>query len=383
MKKLWLLIPILLLLALTGGEADSALRQGESGPALTQDKPGAWLGVRVRGIVKKIKDGEDLKEERRVMVEDVVDDSPAEKAGIKEGDQLLAFNNVTLTKPADLTDALKKLKEGDKATVTLLRDGKQLTLDVVLGAAKDKKVVVSKSIRVPRPPRARRVPAAPWAGILPGFSMFGGGSTYGLTIESLDRQLGEYFGAPEGEGVLVKSVKKDSEAEKAGFKAGDVIVHAGKKTVEDVADFRSVLGAYDEGEKIPVKVIRKGKEMTVELTAKDDDDDEGERDIIMRKFGSGAAPRMFHFESDGEGMDTLDGLESDDFDIRVNVGEDELEEGVRRMRIMINGEELELEELQEVLQDHMEELREHMDDIRDDVDVDVDDKQIRIRTRKI
>jgi hypothetical protein len=330
-----------------------------------------------------------VKEESRVMVEDVVDDSPAEKAGIQVGDQLVAFNNVTLAKPADLTDALKKLKEGDKATVTVLRDGKQMTIDVLLGAAKDKKVVVSKSIRVPRPPRAPRAPrapgapAAPWAGALPGLSMFGGGGSYGLTIETLDKQLGDYFGAPEGEGVLVKSVKKDSEAEKAGFKAGDVIVHAGKKTVEDVADFRSVLGAYDEGEKIPVKVIRKGKETTLELTAKDDeDDDEGERRIIMRKFGGGSAPHMFHFESDGEGMEE-DGLESDDFDIRVNVDEDELEEGVRQMRIMINGEELELEELQEALQDHMEELREHMDDLRDDMDVDVDDKQIQIRTRKI
>ena len=131
-----------------------------------------------------------------------------------------------------------------------------------------------------------------------------------------------------------------------------------------------------------MKVIRKRKETTLELTAKDDDEDEGERDIILRKFGSGSAPHMFHFQSDGEDMEE-DGLESDDFDIRVNIDEDELEEGVRQMRIMINGEELELEELQEALQDHMEELREHMDDIRDDVDVDVDDKQIRIRTRKI
>ena len=109
MKKLWLLIPILLLLAVTWSEAGSAVRRGEDVAALTQDEPGAWLGVRVRGIVKKVKDGEDVKEESRVTVEDVVDDSPAEKAGIKEGDQLLAFNNVTLTKPADLTDALKKL----------------------------------------------------------------------------------------------------------------------------------------------------------------------------------------------------------------------------------------------------------------------------------
>lgn len=381
MKKAWLLVPVLLLFAVMASDAESAMRLRENTSVVAQDEPGAWLGVRLQGIVKKITEGEDIKEEHRLMVEEVIEGSPAEKAGIKEGDQLVAFNNVTLAKPADLIEALKKLKEGDKATVTVLRDGKQLSLDVLLGAAREKKVVVSKSIRVPRPPRAPRVPAAPWAGVLPGRAMLGSGAgMYGLRIETLGTQLGEYFGAPEGKGVLVKAVKKDSEAETAGFKAGDVIVRAGKKTVAEVADFRSVLGAYDAGEKIPVKVIRKGKETTIELTARKDED--GERRMFMRKFGGGAAPRMFHFESDGEGMKE-DGLESDDFDIRVNVDEDELEEGVRRMRVIINGEELELEELQEALEDHMEELREHIDDIRDDIDVDVDDKQIRIRTRNI
>lgn len=382
MKKLWLLIPILLLLAVMWTVADSEILPSGGSAALMQDEPGAWLGVMIKSTVKKVKEGNEVKEEKgAVVVQEVVDDSPAEKAGIMEGDQFVAINNVAIAKPVDLTDALKKLKGGDKATVTVLRDGKQMSLDVVLGAAKQRKVVVEKSIRTPRPPGVPRVPAPPMAGLGHAFAFGSGGSSYGLKIETLDKQLGEYFGAPEGEGVLIKSVEKESEAEKAGFKAGDVIVRAGKKTVEDVGDFRSVLGAFDKGEKIPVSIFRKGKEMTIELTAKDDED--AERRIIMRKFGSGAAPRMFHFDSDGEDMDEMDGLDSEDFDIRMDVDTDEIEDGVPRMRIRLNGKELDLEELKDALHEHMDELHEHMEELRENIEVEVDDDTVNIRTKKI
>ncbi|MGB5073480.1 MAG: PDZ domain-containing protein [Bacteroidota bacterium] len=377
MKKLWLLIPILMLLAITWTVADSEIMRGGDDEAVSQEKPGAWLGVMIKSTIKKTSDGKVEKEEKGVFVEDIVDDSPAEKAGIKEGDQLLAFNNVTIGEPVDLTGALKKMKEGDKATVTVLRDGKQMTMDVVLGAGKERKIMISKSIRTPRAPRA---PRAPMAGIAPGLSWMseGGSGSYGMKIETLDKQLGEYFGAPEGQGILVKSVKKESEAEKAGFKAGDVIVRAGKKTVEDVGDFRSVLGAFDEGEKIPVKILRKGKDMTIELTAKEEEE-EG-HNIFMRKLGSGSSPQMYHFYSNGEDMEGLedieegDGLDCDEFD--VNIDMDELEDGMRQMRIMLNGKQLDLEDLQE-------ELRDHMDELRENIDVEVNDGKVEIRTKKI
>jgi membrane-associated protease RseP (regulator of RpoE activity) len=208
MKKLWLLLPVLLLLTVTRGTADSGILPSGLRTSVVQEKPGAWLGVRISATVRKAKDGDTEKTERRVIVEDVVDGSPAEKAGIEDGDVLVAFNNVAIGEPKDLTDALKKLKEGDKATVTVLRGGEQKTLDVVLGAPKARKAIVSKSIRVPRPPR---IPAAPWAGVFPGRSMFGGHAGYGLTIETLGPQLAEYFGVHGGKGALIKSVKSGSD----------------------------------------------------------------------------------------------------------------------------------------------------------------------------
>ena len=379
MKRTWLLIPVLLLLVLGWSTADSQTFASTGGSAVTQEEPGAWLGVMIKATVKKTKEGKEEKTESRVVVEDVVDGSPAEKAGIEEGDVLVAFNNVAIEEPGDLTGALKKMKEGDKATVTVLRDGEQKTLDVVLGAAKERKVVVRKSIRMPRAPRA---PRAPMTGMAPGMSWIarGSGSSYGLRIETLGKQLGEYFGAPEGEGVLVKSVEEDSEAAKAGFKAGDVIVRAGKKTVEDVDDFRSVLGAYDAGEKIPVSILRKGKNMTIDLTAQEEE--ENEHRIIMKKLGSGSSPRMFHFYSD-EDMDETDGLENEDFDIRMDIDADDLENGMQEMRIMLNGKEMDLEQLQYELQEQLEGMNEHLEELRENIEVEVNDGKVEIRTKKI
>ena len=123
MKRTWLLIPVLLLLVLGWSTADSQTFASTGGSAVTQEEPGAWLGVMIKATVKKTKEGKEEKTESRVVVEDVVDGSPAEKAGIEEGDVLVAFNNVAIEEPGDLTGALKKMKEGDKATVTVLRDG--------------------------------------------------------------------------------------------------------------------------------------------------------------------------------------------------------------------------------------------------------------------
>jgi serine protease Do len=95
-----------------------------------------------------------------------------------------------------------------------------------------------------------------------------GGATLGITARSLNEQLGEYFGAPNNEGVLVEEVEKDKSGDKAGLKAGDVIVRVGKKTVTEVGDISKEIRKLEEGDKVEVEVLRKGtkKTLTVEIT---------------------------------------------------------------------------------------------------------------------
>ena len=86
----------------------------------------------------------------------------------------------------------------------------------------------------------------------------------GLMVENLTPQLGEFFGAKGGKGVLVRSVEKGSLAAKAGLRAGDVIVRVNSEIVTDVGDFSQALHSHGSGT-ASVGVIRDKREQTISL----------------------------------------------------------------------------------------------------------------------
>ena len=87
----------------------------------------------------------------------------------------------------------------------------------------------------------------------------------GVMVENLTPQLGEFFGAKNGNGVLVRSVEKGSRAEKAGLRAGDVITRVGDQAVHDTSDFTHALHSHSGGS-VSVALIRDKKEQTLTLT---------------------------------------------------------------------------------------------------------------------
>ena len=91
----------------------------------------------------------------------------------------------------------------------------------------------------------------------------------GVQTESLTRQLGDYFGVKDGEGVLVRSVEKNSAAEKAGLKAGDVIVKADNEKLTDRSDLSHILRSHRTGGKMTLVVMRDKHEQTLTVTLPD------------------------------------------------------------------------------------------------------------------
>ena len=87
----------------------------------------------------------------------------------------------------------------------------------------------------------------------------------GVMVENLTPQLGEFFGAKNGSGVLVRSVEKGSRADKAGLRAGDVITRVGDQPVHDTSDFTHALHAHSAGT-VNVAVIRDKKEQILTIT---------------------------------------------------------------------------------------------------------------------
>ncbi len=90
----------------------------------------------------------------------------------------------------------------------------------------------------------------------------------GLMVENLTPQLGDFFGAKNGQGVLVRSVEKGSRAEKAGFRAGDVIVKVNGESISDSGDFSHALHGRKDNS-VTVSIIRDKKEQNLTLTVPD------------------------------------------------------------------------------------------------------------------
>jgi len=187
-----------------------------------------------------------------VLIDDVVKDSPADKAGIKPGDILVKFNDKAILSPRSLERALWRTDPGDKANVVVWRDKKESTIQVTL---------VEKPEPEQFPFYSHR---GFWYGDSSGFKM----PTYGylgVGLHDLGDQLAAYFGAKDG-GVLIESVEEDSPAEKAGFKAGDVIIKIGKEQVTESEEVSDRVREHKKGDELTFTVLRDGKQKTIKAT---------------------------------------------------------------------------------------------------------------------
>ena len=89
----------------------------------------------------------------------------------------------------------------------------------------------------------------------------------GIDAEDLNRQLGTFFGAPDGEGILVREVNPNSPAEKAGVKAGDVITSFDGERMRSLGDLREKLAAKREAKDRTIKlgVLRNKSQLTLDV----------------------------------------------------------------------------------------------------------------------
>jgi serine protease Do len=251
-----------------------ACRSLEDSPKKGKAKKSGWIGVMIQDVNEKIMRKAKLDAEEGAYVKDVIEESPADSAGIKEEDVILEFNGKKIYDSDDLVKLVKRTPPDTKVNINLSREGQKKTITLIVG--KNKK---SSSVHFPNLPHLPRIRA------------FIDSRVLGLELMNLNEQLGEYFGTPNNEGVLVQEVEKESAGDKAGFKAGDIIVRAGKRTVDDIEDIKRELRKHEEGDKVEFEVLRKGthKSLSVEL-----DENEGSD---FNYFYHGPKPHIRMFRS--------------------------------------------------------------------------------------
>ncbi len=226
------------------------------GVALADD---GWLGVQLQPLDPDLSKALQLEPDQGVLVDEVVGESPAEKAGLKHGDVIVAFQGSPIHEVKDLTKAVRKASPGDEIAVTVLRDGKRQDLKVTLGEREDRNVFVLR--------RGDGDDVTSWVGkddrSFKVLSLMERGGYLGIGMQDLTPQLGQHFGVEDGKGVLISEVKPDTPAAGAGLAAGDVIIKADGRAVTDGEALRDVLATAEPGDEVALDVIRDGRVRTV------------------------------------------------------------------------------------------------------------------------
>jgi serine protease Do len=219
---------------------------------------GSYIGVMMQEVDGERAKALKLPEASGVEITVVEQDGPAEKAGLKVADVVLRYNGQRV--------------EGNEQFARLVREtpsGREVKLEISRGGATQ-----TVMVRVAQ----RKTPRMEWGDQpahleihmpdLPRALMQLRSSILGVEAESIDGQLAQYFGVKEG--VLVRSVSRGSAAEKAGIRAGDVMIKIEDAHIATPGDISVRLRTL-HGKSVAVVLMRDRKELTVTLAISDDD----------------------------------------------------------------------------------------------------------------
>ncbi len=246
----------------------------------TDDDGGpSFLGIEAREVtpdnVKQYK----LPGERGVVVGRVAPDSPASKAGLKETDVITEVDGQRVEGATQFRRIIREIPAGRTVQLTVWRDGRAQTLSAKLDQAEELHRLMGGTmpgsfafrmpdVEVPDMPELHEAPDGPDGPIV----AFGDDGDFlipsmhprlWIDAEDIGGQLGTFFGVPDGEGVLVRSVSTGSAAEKGGLKAGDVITKFDGERIRSLGELREKLAAKNDT--ATLTVTRNKTELTLNV----------------------------------------------------------------------------------------------------------------------
>jgi len=231
-----------------------------------------YIGVYMQDLTSQVRKGLDLKVEKGVLVSGVEEESPADKAGIEDGDVITRFNGKTVASADELRDAVRAISPGKDAKIDVVHDGTSKSLTLTVSERPEQHAMRWESFGDDDAPMA----------MAHAFTMMGG-PRLGVEARPLeDEGLASYFGAKKGDGLLVLSVDDESVAGKAGVKPGDIISKVGDDKIADTQDVRHALKDYDKGDTFDITVLRHGKTQSLKATM-----DEQEHEFAFDAPGNG------------------------------------------------------------------------------------------------
>jgi membrane-associated protease RseP (regulator of RpoE activity) len=267
----WLAVGVVLLagavaLAIAGEEPskkDRKIRIVSGDPAFLDGR--SWLGVHISDVNAERARELKLAGEYGVVLDEVEEDSPAAKAGLEAKDVILSFAEERVRSAEQLRRLVRETPAGRTVSVQISRNGQTRTLQVTPEAREAHMGMPGMGMVRPAMPPALPIPPGGFWVEAPEFNLevHPGGPMLGISGDELTPQLAEYFGVKSGKGVLVREVLVATAADKAGLKAGDVIVKVDDQAVATLGELRRALRKKREGKQVTLTIVRNRAEQSV------------------------------------------------------------------------------------------------------------------------
>jgi serine protease Do len=203
-----------------------------------------WLGVGIQPVTAELASKFGVSEGEGVLVNEVFENEPAARAGIKPGDVITKVDGRTVDTPNTLSRLIASSEPGVSANIEVIRDGKRTTFSVALSERRDEAIVASV------PPSRTEV-------------------KLGIDVQDLTGELAEKFKLKDTKGVLIAKVEQGSMAHVEGLREGDLIKEVNRSEVSSVNEFTAAVARVKRGETILLRVMRESRAFYVVLKTAD------------------------------------------------------------------------------------------------------------------
>ncbi len=197
-----------------------------------------YLGVGIQDLTHDLAKSFGIKDSKGALVSDVKEESPADHAGIKQGDVITKYQGQPVEDAVALQRLVTRTPVGSKVPVTVIRDGREREVTVTVNEQPD----TTKIAKV-------ETGEADYA-----FA--------GVAVQDLDQETAKELGLKgKAQGVVVTKVDPESGAQKAGLMPGDVIKEINRQPVKSVKDFEKMSSGVKKGDSVLILINRRGNSL--------------------------------------------------------------------------------------------------------------------------